>query len=294
MLTCKTIEPQKAVSYFVRSYYLQDTSRWFGHGADKLGLSGAVDDVIVFKNIVEGFSPNGRKKLGGKRVKVENRRAGVDCTFSAPKSVSLTALVGGDDRLMDAHRMAVEKTLALIEQRYSHTRVRTGNERIVTTTGNLVVAEFDHIENRNLDPHLHTHCVIMNMTEVSPGKWYAHHNEAIYANKKLLGMIYQHHLAREVQKLGYEIESVGKGQFEIKGYKREDLDTFSTRRQQISELVRENATWHEREQAWEEKRKTKATLEPDELKSRLKEQAKALGIEFVQSKDVEHKTEYNA
>ena len=96
-----------------------------------------------------------------------------------------------------------------------------------------MVAEFDHIETRELDPHLHTHCLIMNMTEVKRGKWYSHHNEAIFENKKFLGTLYQHYLAQGVEELGYEIQSKGKGQFEIQGYKQEDLEAFSKRRQQI-------------------------------------------------------------
>ena len=43
----------------------------------------------------------------GKTIKSVEHRAGWDATFSAPKSVSLTALVGGDERVRDAHRQAV-------------------------------------------------------------------------------------------------------------------------------------------------------------------------------------------
>lgn len=45
-------------------------------------------------------------KYGQELTSVEHR-AGWDATFSAPKSVSLTALVGGDERVREAHRESV-------------------------------------------------------------------------------------------------------------------------------------------------------------------------------------------
>lgn len=173
MLTCKTVSPQKAVSYFLQGYYLEGTSRWLGKGTEKLGLHGSVNNEEVFRNIAEGFSPDRSQQLSGKNIPLEKRRAAIDCTFSAPKSVSLQALVAGDERLLSAHRQAVEKTLTLIEERYAHTRVRDGADRNIINTKNLVIAQFDHIETRELDPHLHTHALIMNMTNLPDGEWYS-------------------------------------------------------------------------------------------------------------------------
>uniref|UniRef100_UPI0039C66CCF MobF family relaxase n=1 Tax=Nostoc sp. CCY0012 TaxID=1056123 RepID=UPI0039C66CCF len=170
MLTGKNSLPQQAVHYFLEGYYQEGTSRWSGLGAKKLGLSGAVDNQETFTNIVNGLSPDGNQKLCARRLDSSQRRAATDFTFSAPKSVSLQALVGGDEQLIKAHILAVQKTLELIEQRYSYTRVTTETARETTRTGNLVVAEFDHIETRKLDPHLHTHALVMNMTYLEQGK----------------------------------------------------------------------------------------------------------------------------
>lgn len=287
MLTGKNIPPQKAVEYFVQGYYQEGTSRWFGRGAKKLGLSGAVNDEQVFDNIVQGRSPDGKKHLCARTLDASSRRAATDFTFSAPKSVSLQALVGGDSRLVAAHTLAVEKTLFLIEERYAHTRVTTGEElgftkRQIVNTGNLVVAQFDHIESRELDPHLHTHALVMNMTQLQNGEWYSHTNDAIFANKKFLGMVYQHYLALEVQKLGYEIEPRKHGQFEIKGYTEVELVEFSKRRQQILNAVSHNSSWVEREKAWEATRKRKEKVQPDELLAKWRLEAEALGITIVQ------------
>jgi conjugative relaxase-like TrwC/TraI family protein len=282
MLTAKNTEPQQAVHYFMEGYYQEGTSRWSGQGAKKLGLSGAVDQQETFTNIVNGLSPDGSQHLAKRKLDSSQRRAATDLTFSAPKSVSLQALVGGDERLITAHQLAVQKTIKLIEERYSYTRVTTDTHRVATRTGNLVVAEFDHIETRELDPHLHTHAVVMNMTQLDNGEWYSLLNDEIFKNKKFLGMVYQNYLALEVQKLGYSVEALKHGQFEIKGFRVEDLQEFSKRRQQILTEAGENATWAEREAAWTATRNKKQKINPQELKASWQEEALALGIKFVQ------------
>ncbi|MHC5862421.1 MobF family relaxase, partial [Nostoc sp.] len=291
MLTAANVSDEMAVNYFIKNYYHQGKSLWSGQGAEKLGLSGAVDDEEAFKNVISGLTPDGTEQLNARVVKgkvKENekgfeRRAALDCTFSAPKSVSLMALVGGDTRLIDAHHQALKEVLQLIEQRYAYTRVTSDNGRHRIKTGNLVVAQFDHIESRDLDPHLHTHCLLMNMTQTPDGRWLSLGNNEIFANKKFLGMAYQSYLAREVQKLGYEIELRLHGQFDIKGFKSEDLETFSKRRQQIIALSGANSTWAEREKIWDDTRQRKQKLPESELVAFWKEEAAALGIRFVKA-----------
>ncbi|MBD2166473.1 relaxase domain-containing protein [Calothrix membranacea FACHB-236] len=282
MLTAKNSEPQQAVHYFLEGYYQEGTSRWSGQGAKKLGLSGAVNHQETFSNIVNGRSPDGSQNLCARKLNSSQRRAATDFTFSAPKSVSLQALVGGDERLITAHQLAVQKTLELIEQRYSYTRATTEQGQQLLRTNNLVVAEFDHIETRELDPHLHTHALVMNMTQLENGSWYSLFNDEIFKNKKFLGMVYQNYLALEAEKLGYQVEPKKHGQFEIKGFREEDLQEFSKRRQQILNAAGSDATWAEREAAWTATRNKKQKINPQELKAKWKEEALALGIKFVQ------------
>ena len=87
-----------AARYFAAdNYYTRaDADRsgeWFGKGADKLVLSGEVD-AKTFEAILKGFLPDGTRLGTDKR----EHRAGTDLTFSMPKSWSLLALVGGDQR----------------------------------------------------------------------------------------------------------------------------------------------------------------------------------------------------
>ena len=283
MLTAANVSSEMAVNYFVKNYYHQGKSRWSGLGALKLGLSGAVDDEDAFKNVIEGRSPNGSEQLNARVLKPDERRAALDCTFSAPKSVSLMALVGGDTRLIDAHHRALFEVIKLMEERYAYTRVTEGDSRHRVNTGNLVVAQFDHIESRDLDPHLHTHCLLMNMTQTPDGRWLSLGNNEIFANKKFLGMAYQSYLAREVQKLGYEVEFRLHGQFEIKGFLEKDLETFSKRRQQIIASSGANSTWAERETIWDNTRQRKQKLPESELVAFWESEAAALGIRFVKA-----------
>ena len=300
MLTCRNVSAEKAKDYYTQAYYPEGTSRWWGKGAGKLKLKGAVTNEAAFTRVLKGISPSGRTKLVGRQVaKGKERRAALDCTFNAPKSVTLQALVGGDERLLEAHRMAVNQTLELIQSRYSHTRVRSNGERLVVTTGNLIVAQFDHVDARKVepeksedgkasppqetpDPHLHTHCLIMNATEVERGKWYSHHNDGIFANRKLLGMVYQHYLAIQAQQLGYEVVRTGDGQFDLKGFRDEDLVAFSKRRQKILSVTGNHGTAAEREQVRVATRAWKDKVVPSELALKWRQEAEALGIEFIQ------------
>ncbi|MBG1263166.1 MobF family relaxase [Nostoc commune] len=281
MLTAANVSSEMAVKYFVKNYYHHGKSRWSGQGAEKLGLSGSIDNEQKFTNVISGLSPDGREQLNARVLKQKERRAALDCTFSAPKSVSLMALVGGDSRLIAAHHQALKEVIGLMERRYAITRVTQGDCRRRVNTGNLVVAQFDHIESRDLDPHLHTHCLVMNTTQTNDGQWMSLVNSEIFANKKFLGMAYQSYLAAEVQKLGYEVEPRKHGQFEIKGFKEQDLETFSKRRQQIVALAGASSSWAERNQVWDTTRQRKQKLTEAELKSLWYEEAAALGISFV-------------
>jgi ATP-dependent exoDNAse (exonuclease V) alpha subunit len=79
----------------------------------------------------------------------------------------------------------------------------------------------------------------MNATQLPDDRWFSFSNERAIANKKLLGQIYQNELAIALQQQGYQIEPKAHGQFELKGYPPELLQTFSTRRQQILKLIEE-------------------------------------------------------
>ncbi|MEO1394795.1 MAG: MobF family relaxase [Cyanobacteria bacterium J06634_5] len=240
------------------------SSQWAGKGAIALGLTGEVDKSI-FKRLLQGEGPSGQS-LHARKIDLTQHRAGTDYTFSAPKSVSIAGLIQQDWRVMAAHDRAVETALTVLEERYAQTRVRTKEGRLRITTGNIVAAVFRHETSRAQDPQLHSHCVVINTTQMADGSWRSLSNEEIVANQKLLGEIYQNELAYQLRQCGYEIEPMANGQFKIRGYEPKLLEVFSTRRQQILDLLE---TWSaEREAAVKGSDVSAARREAANLRSR--------------------------
>ena len=223
-------------NYYVASE-LEDGSQWIGEGATSLGLEGRVE-AAAFTEVLAGRLPDG-SILDAARGE---HRPGLDMTFSAPKSVSLLALVGRDDRIIEAFHASVRETLAWAERNLIEAKVwdPQSKRQIVEKTGNMVAAAFLHDVSRNGDPQLHVHAVIANATKASDGKWHAVRNDALYENQHLLGTIHNAALRGKIEALGYETVPARNpidGEFEIKGVSRDAIEAFSTRRTEILEAL---------------------------------------------------------
>ena len=237
----------QGVSYYEKDgYYAKDdalhreASAWRGKGAEAMGLSGPVqpDD---FQKVLEGHVPDGRRLGKRERDGTIRHRPGIDVTFSAPKSVSLAALVGGDRRIVRAHDRAVKQTLSWIEKRAIETRVQDPVSRTMVKAGNqkMVAATFRHDTSRNLDPQLHTHSLIANMVQGNDGKWRTMVNDRVFRGVIAIGAVYRAELARGLEGLGYGIEKThADGRFEIQGVPREVIKAFSTRRAEIEAAMK--------------------------------------------------------
>ena len=242
--------PAQGASYYERDgYYAKDdpahreASAWQGRGAEDLGLSGPVDPD-VFRAVLEGRVPDGSGRRLGRPGKdgAFHHRPGRDLTLSAPKSVSLLALVGGDARATRAHDAAVARTLDWVERNAAETRMSDPATGRMMRTGDQksVIAAFRHDTSRNMDPLLHTHAVIANMVRGADGKWRTMSNEKLYARKMLIGAIYRTELAGELERIGYRIEKThADGRFEVAGVPREVIEAFSTRRAEIEAAMEE-------------------------------------------------------
>ncbi|WP_052049594.1 MobF family relaxase [Leptolyngbya sp. KIOST-1] len=256
MLSTSNLSAAQAETYYTHEdYYSAEEAahptKWVGKGAASLGLAGVVNQQ-EFSQMLSGEAPGGQS-LAGKTIAREKRRAATDFTFSSPKSVSIAALVQQDERVLEAHHQAVAKALSVLEERYAQTRVSTEAGRTKVTTGNIAAAVFTHSTSREAEPQLHSHCVVMNATQLEDGRWFSLSNEAAIANQKLLGQIYQNELAVALRQQGYQIEPKAHGQFELAGYSPELLKAFSTRRQQILKLIEEwEATGSENNRAMRE------------------------------------------
>ena len=268
---------------------------WHGKLADEFGLSGAVG-AAEFARLSEGQHPETGKQLVSHRVVHEYRnaqgemvspvehRAGWDATFSAPKSVSLTALVGGDDRVREAHREAVNVALNELER---YTQARIGGNNPAETTGKFAAAKFEHDTARPVDgyaaPQLHTHVVIFNMTERDNGAMRALQPHSLFESQQFATAVYQSHLTYKLRDLGYEIEAGKSGAPDVKGFTAAYLEASSPRRQQIEEaLGRSGFTGPEAAQiAAHNTRDKKVILSPAEILAAHKQIADEFGNQAV-------------
>lgn len=233
------------------NYYSQgDTIKgeWFGRLAIEWGLAGEVKQE-QYERLVEGQDPHTGEQLirhvnpytyvnqYGEEMMTKGHRAGWDATFSAPKTVSLAALVGGDDRIREAHRKAVDAALVELER---YIQAKMGNTRPSITTGRMVAAKFEHDTARPdkkfnyAAPQLHTHAIIFNLTQLLGGKWRALDSTELFKSQRYGTAIYRAVLAIELRRLGYEIEVDGRtGAPEIVGFPKEYLEASSLRGKEL-------------------------------------------------------------
>ena len=216
-------------------------SFWHGTLTRALGLGRHVSPKR-FNAILLGHVPGTDIRLGRLRDGEHQHRPGLDITLSAPKSVSLAALLHGDRRVVRAHDEAVRAALDRVEAALLQTRgwdPATRRRPRVKAHG-MVAATFRHLASRNLDPQLHTHCVVANMTRNGAGEWRSIEATAVRRNKRLIGAHYRGELARRLEALGYETVPTMIGPvpgFELAGYGREMREAFSTRRRDILEDI---------------------------------------------------------
>jgi conjugative relaxase-like TrwC/TraI family protein len=222
--------------------------RWSGRLADKWELKGEVTSE-QYERLVAGQDPRTGEQLVqsvkaretvnefGEKVVTSEHRAGWDATISAPKSVSLAALVGDDKRVRDAHRESVDEALKGFEE---YLQARGGGDKPAITTGEMVAAQFEHTSSRPdringyAAPQLHTHVVVFNMTQTEDGKVRSVQPLELYRRQRYATAIYRAHLAEKLQKLGYEIEVDPRtGAPEIKGFSQEYLQESSPRREEV-------------------------------------------------------------
>jgi conjugative relaxase-like TrwC/TraI family protein len=222
---------------------------WQGSLTGQFGLAGTVS-AEDFAKLSQGQHPQTGEQLvrqrasyeyqdaEGKTIKTMEHRAGWDATFSAPKSVSLTALVGGDERVREAHRESVRVALDQLEH---YTQARIGGNHPPETTGKFIAAKFEHDTARPVDgyvaPQLHTHAVVFNVTERDNGQPRAIQPQSLFASQQFATAIYQSELTYRLRQFGYEITTGRSGAPEIKGYTQEYLDASSPRSQQIREYL---------------------------------------------------------
>ncbi|EAU6019597.1 conjugative transfer relaxase/helicase TraI [Salmonella enterica] len=272
MLSISSIKGDSAYYSHEDNYYASGSleSRWLGDGAEKLGLKGEVASADM-DAIRQGKLPDGTdlsRMVNG----VNKHRSGYDLTFSAPKSVSMMILIGGDTRLLDAWNRSVENGMKEVEKLIS-ARITDGGKTDTVLTGNMVAALYNHDTSRALDPQIHTHALVFNTT-FAEDKWRAlasdtrmktGFGENLYALQVAIGNLVLQPFRQEAEKLGYETVAAGKnGLWELKDV---PVAPFSTRSQAISEAAGPDASKKSRDVAALDTRQAKAWADPDLLKA---------------------------
>ena len=260
---------------------------WHGQLAAAWGLDGPVDEM-QFARLTQGQHP----LTGDQLVRIQTaharregrhtaeHRAAWDLTISAPKSVSVTALVGGDERVRTAHRHAVDAALRATEP---YVQARIGGNHPPETTGQWVAAKFEHDSARPVAgysaPQLHTHTVVFNLTTMANGRPRALQPRELYRTQQFATAVYRSELATELMALGYEIERGTSGQPEIRGYTPDYLEASSPRRQQIeTRLEQEGRRGAAAAQiAAHKTREAKSHASHDEMRGRHQQLAQTFG-----------------
>lgn len=272
MLSISSIKGDAGYYSHEDNYYASGSldSRWMGEGAEKLGLKGEVASADM-DAVRQGKLPDG-SDLSRMVNGVNKHRSGYDLTFSAPKSVSVMALVGEDRRFIEAHNRAVAVVMQEVEKLVSARITEEGKTETVLT-GNMVAALYNHDTSRDLDPQLHTHALVFNATFAGE-KWRSlasdtrmktGFSENLYATKIALGNLYRSALREDVESMGFETVAAGKnGLWELKDV---PVDVFSSRSQTIREAAGPDASAKSRDVAALDTRQAKAWADPELLKA---------------------------
>lgn len=315
MLSLKNLKSNKGGAAAVAKYCEHERNRrsggyyseggapsfWYGRGADALGLFGPVNHDI-FVAALEGRLPDGTDV--GKRGNVTQRRLGVDLTLSAPKSVSIAALPGGDGRILDAQDRAVRSALAFLEREVLVARRGRGGVQ-VEHTGSILAAIYRHEDSRpvdgHADPQLHSHAIIINATQRVDGQWSA--VDLQFGDRSVLMKLadahYKNELARELQSMGYDIRRTEDG-IELAHISDEQVACFSVRTKQIDAaladrgLTRESASAAERAAANTATREDKKQIDRDKQMWEWRTEAREAGVDLAipQARDLSQRQNF--
>ena len=205
---------------------------WHGRMSGAIGLSGYVRPGQL-QRLFEGYDPETGEALASNSG--QGHKAGWDCTFSAPKSVSVAWGLADEDlqqSIADAHDAAVRAGLDYLENKAFSSRDRDGGQPLQ----GIIAATFQHGTSREQDPQLHTHCAIANLGLREDGTVCALDFDSRW--KMAAGAVYRAELAKRMQELGFKVERDDKS-FKLSAVPEPICKLFSKRRQQIESYLTE-------------------------------------------------------
>ena len=270
---------------------------WSGTAAKEFGLSGIAEHEHV-KRLCAGFDHEDEEHRLVRNAGRKSRNPGHDCTFSVPKSVSVVWALADPElraRIQEAQLNAVRQALSYLEEKAGFARVGTDGQKIVKCP--LLAVLFEHGTSRALDPQLHTHALIINLTMHPDGpdgkkRTTAIDSTYLYHFKMAAGAVYRAALAQEVQKLGFQVKQRQLGSsigFDVVGVPEALIEEFSKRRAEMEQLLKlrggslDTAGSKYAELACKETRRTKDGDTPRaELFERWREVGRQFGLDHEQ------------
>ena len=250
---------------------------WRGELADAFGLWDKVVTSEEFSLFQQNVNPKTLVRLTQKNMPGGPRF--FDFQVAAPKSVSVMSMF--DERLIEAHRESVRIAMAELE-RLAAVRVRDG-ENVRTnnyaTTGKLVYAEFMHDTSRALDPQLHTHNVVCNVTRADDGRYKALETLEMCRAIRYAGKVYHNEMAARCRELGYETVETRdrKGNviwYDLACVPADVMERFSKRRQQIEKAEAEFIAAHGRKPTLSENNYLSTSTRTDKMQTSTNEKVR--------------------
>jgi len=232
-MTATIGKPYTKYKDYAESYHVAGTrpedSQWRGKLAPELGYGGTINQ-FAYDLASEGKDSYGRQL---RKYQKNSRPAICDVTLNAPKSLSVEALVNSNPMALAAHDKGVESALQFTEQHLLFSQIRRQGQVERVHTDKALIGSFRQRDNREGEPHLHTHNVVFNVGRVE-GKWRSLANEQVYNNKLTIGAIYQNDTAYHLHQAGYRTYWDANGQFELGGNPKRLLEeTFSQRTERL-------------------------------------------------------------
>jgi conjugative relaxase-like TrwC/TraI family protein len=263
----------------------ESPGRWYGAGADSLGLQGEAS-AAEFQAMFEGRDPTTGELLG--RPHGRNAVPGFDVVLRPTKSVSILYGLGDPATgraVLAAHHAGLAEAVAYLDE---HVGARRGHGGVQRVSGQGVLAVgFDHRTSREGDPLLHTHLVIANRVQGPDGRWTALDGRDLYRHRLAADAIYRATYQRElVRTLRVEWTAADRhGNRELLGMPEDLAQLFSKRTDQIDQAIRELAAdgrdrtprlvkW-----AVQATRKPKQHETPDTLYDRWRQEATQCGVD---------------
>lgn len=261
---------ESAKSYYSHAEYYgegQDKAGiWGGKTAQMLGLEGKIRESD-FQALCDNLDPRSGQQLTA-RHDANRRTVGYDFNWHVPKGVTLAHAIGGDTRIESVFERAVSETMAEMEQE-AKTRVRIGGKQEDRTTSNLVWGQFLHTTTRpddkgDVDPHLHMHCFVFNVThDQKEGRYKAAQFRDLKRDANFFESRMHARLAKYLrEELGYSIERDGR-HWDIAGVSKATKKKFSRRTMEIERIAKEEGITSPEKKAelGARTRNTKATQE---------------------------------